>query len=99
MQLETNEIYTFKTAGGEEIIARVMDQSQSWIAISNPVAVAPTPQGMGLVPGLFTADPQQQTQLNIDNVVLIARTDESVRAKYIEATTGITVPEKKLVFG
>lgn len=99
MQLDSNEIYTFKTAGGEEIIARVLEQSAAWIEISNPVSVAPTPQGMGLVPGLFTADPRQQTQLNIDNVVLIARTDDAVRTKYIEATTGITVPEKKLVFG
>lgn len=99
MQLDINEIYTFKTAGGEEIIARVMEQSLSWVSISNPVSVAPTPQGMGLVPGLFTADPRQQTRLNIDNVVLIARTDDAVRTKYIEATTGITVPEKKLVFG
>ena len=99
MQLDSNEIYTFKTAGGEEIIARVLEQSAEWIAISNPVSVAPTPQGMGLVPGLFTADPRQQTQLNIDNVVLISRTDDAVRTKYIEATTGITVPEKKLVFG
>jgi len=99
MQFEIDEIYTFKTAGGEEIIARVLEHSASWITISNPVSVAPTPQGMGLVPGLFTADPRQKTQLNIDNVVLIARTEDAVRNKYIEATTGIAVPEKKLVFG
>lgn len=99
MHLDINEIYTFKTAGGEEIIARVLEQSGSCVVISGPVSVAPTPQGMGLVPGLFTADARENAQLNTNSVVLIARTDSSVRAKYIEATTGITVPEKKLIFG
>ena len=99
MQIDANEVYTFKTGSGEEIIAQVLDPGTTWITISNPVLVAPTPQGMGLVPGLFTADSRQTVQLNTQNVVLIARTDESVRAKYIEATTGITVPGKKLIFG
>jgi hypothetical protein len=54
---------------------------------------------MSLVVSMFTADPQGNTWLNIDNVSLYAPTEDGVRMKYLEATTGIKVPEKKLILG
>ena len=54
---------------------------------------------MGLVPSMFTADPDKNAQLNMSSVALYSITDDSVRMKYLEATTGIKVPEKKLILG
>lgn len=99
MQIEINEVHTFKFNSGEEIIAKVTAFEDPWITVNEPVAVAPSPQGMGLIPALFTADHGQPIQINIHNCTFVARTDDAVRTKYIEATTGIAVPEKKLVFG
>jgi hypothetical protein len=54
---------------------------------------------MGLVPSMFTADPKEEIRLNTNSVSLVSKTDDSVKMKYIEATTGIKVPEKKLILG
>ena len=35
----------------------------------------------------------------MNNVAFIALTEDAVKMKYIEATTGITVPDKKLILG
>jgi hypothetical protein len=51
------------------------------------------------VPSLFTADPQEEIRLNTNSVALVSKTDDSVKMKYLEATTGIKVPEKKLILG
>ena len=100
MTVETGRVYTFKLNSGEEMIAKVIGiNSQNLIEIENPVSVAPGPQGMGLVPSMFTADPDKNAQLNMSNVALYSITDDSVRMKYLEATTGIKVPEKKLILG
>jgi hypothetical protein len=48
---------------------------------------------------LFTADPKEEIRLNTNSVSLISKTDDSVKMKYQEATTGIKVPEKKLILG
>jgi hypothetical protein len=48
---------------------------------------------------MFTADPKETVRLNINSVSIYSLTDDSVRMKYIEATTGIKVPEKKLILG
>jgi hypothetical protein len=48
---------------------------------------------------MFTADPKESARLNMNNVTIFALTDESVKAKYIQATSGIIVPDKKLILG
>lgn len=99
MQIEINKVHSFKLNSGEEVIAKVTSFTDPWITVNEPVAVAPGPQGMGLIPALFTADHGQPIQINIMNCAFVARTDESVTTKYIQATTGITVPDKKIVMG
>jgi hypothetical protein len=99
--IETGKVYTFKLNSGEELIAKVKASrsSEAWIEIEDPVSVAPGPQGMGLIPSLFTSDPVESVRLNTASVSLLALTDDGVRMKYIEAITGIKVPEKKLILG
>jgi hypothetical protein len=101
MTFEQNQVYTFKLNSGEELIARVEKQefNAEWITISDPVSVAPGPQGMGLVPSLFTADIKREIQLNTNSISLYAYAEDAVKMKYIEATTGIKVPDKKLILG
>lgn len=81
------------------MLAKVTATGDKWISIEDPVSVAPGPQGVGLVPSSFTADPSEKIQLNIENVAFYAPTEDNVRMKYLEATTGIKVPEKKLILG
>jgi hypothetical protein len=97
--LEPGKTYTFKLNSGEELVAKLVDSGLDAFAIDNPVSIAPGPQGMGLVPSLFTADLSVPVQLNINSVALVAQTEDSVAMKYLEATTGIKVPEKKIIMG
>lgn len=97
--LATGQVYTFKLNSGEEVIAKVVQSGADWIRVEHPVSVAPGPQGMGLVPSMFTCDVDQEIHLNTGSVSLYAQTDDAVKNKYIEATTGIRLPEKKLILG
>ena len=54
---------------------------------------------MGLVPSMFTSDPKEKPKLNTNSISLVALTDDNVKMKYIEAVTGIKIPEKKLILG
>ena len=97
--MEIGKVYTFKLNSGEEMIAKVVDAGEGFAMLQDPVSVAPGPQGMGLVPSMFTADPDKNPRLNMSCVAIHSLTDENVRMKYIEATTGIKVPEKKILVG
>jgi len=97
--MEIGKVYTFKMNSGEEMIAKVVDTGEGYAMLQDPVSVAPGPQGMGLVPSMFTADPDTNPRLNMNCVAIHSLTDDNVRMKYIEATTGIKVPEKKILVG
>lgn len=100
MTLEVGKVYTFKMNSGEEMIAKYScEVVGNYIAVTDPVSVAPGPQGMGLVPSLFTADPEQSVTINTNNIAMYVETDSTVRMKYTEATTGIKLPEKKILVG
>ena len=99
LALEQNQVYTFKMNSGEEMVAKVKQSGGDWIVLEEPVSIAPGPQGMGLVPSLFTADPREEIKLNTNSVSIVSKTDDSVKMKYLEATTGIKVPEKKILVG
>jgi hypothetical protein len=99
MNIKVGETYTFKLTSGEEVVGKVTGIEDHIVSLHDPVSVAPGPQGMGLIQSMFTADPKESARLNINNVTIFALTDSSVKAKYIEATTGLVVPDKKLILG
>jgi len=97
--LETNTVYTFKLNSGEELVAKIAQTGSDFIIIEQPVSIAPTQQGMQLIPSIFTGDPKSLVKLNTSSIAMVVSTEDSVKMKYLEATTGIKVPEKKLILG
>jgi hypothetical protein len=98
MTLETGKVFTFKMNSGEELIAKIVNVGTE-ITVTDPVSIAPGPQGMGLVPSMFTAEAGKNVTINTNSVAMYAETEDNVKMKYLEVTTGIKVPSKKLVLG
>ena len=99
ISITPNTVYTFKLNSGEELIAKVIQAGGEFIVIEEPVSIAPTQQGMQMIPSVFTANPKGEFKLNTTSVAMYAETDDNIKDKYLEATTGIKVPSKKIVLG
>jgi hypothetical protein len=97
--MEVGQVYTFKLNSGEELIAKIVEITRDNLIIEEPVSVAPSQKGIGLVPSMFTGEPGAKVTLNTNSVAFYTTTEDSVKMKYIEATTGIQLPEKKLILG
>ncbi len=97
--METGKVYTFKLNSGEEMITKVVEITRDNIIIEEPVSIAPGQQGMQMIPSVFTAEPKGKFTLNTSSIALYAETEINIKDKYIEATTGIKLPDKKIVMG
>jgi hypothetical protein len=97
--MKNGKVYTFKLNSGEELIAKIVDITRDNIIVTEPVSIAPTQQGMQMIPSLFTAEPKGNVTLNTNSIAFYADTEDSIKDKYLEATTGIKVPSKKIVLG
>jgi hypothetical protein len=97
--IKPGSVYTFKLTSGEELITKVIQAGGDFITIEEPVSIAPNQKGLGFMPSVFTADPKGEFRLNTSTITIYAETDEDIKMKYIEATTGIQLPEKKILVG
>jgi hypothetical protein len=97
--MQVGKVYTFKLNSGEELITKVVEITRDNIIIEEPVSIAPGQQGMQMIPSVFTAEPKGKFTLNTSSIALYAETEINIKDKYIEATTGIKLPDKKIVMG
>jgi len=99
MNFEINTVYTIKLNSGEEMVTKVIGINDDSLSITDPVSIAPSQKGMQMIPSMFTADPSQPTTLNTNSISFYGVTEDSIKMKYIEATTGISIPDKKIILG
>jgi len=94
------EIYTFKLVTGEEIVARVLSGDiDSALEIEHPILCALSPQGLQLMPYMFSSKMGGNLQLNKHSWVMFAETRDDVRNSWIQATTGIAPVSKQIITG
>lgn len=99
MNLQTNTIYSFKLNTGEELVAKLVDIDTDYMLIEHPILTVISPQGLQMMPGLFSANLDKKLRLNNSSWAMIAETREDVRNSWIQATTGITPVSKQIITG
>ena len=86
---QTGDIVSFKLITGDEIVAKVVDSGPDGFQIAKPCTVMPSPQGMGLIQRLFTADADAGVVLQKEHVIMHALSIDAMQKHYIKTTTGI----------
>lgn len=86
---EKDTIVSFKIVNGDEIVAKVVEETDDGYVITKPTTVMPSQQGLGLLQSLFTSDLNKSITLSKNHVMMHAPTVEDVRNHYIKTTTGI----------
>ena len=98
-QIEPSTIYTFKLITGEELVAKVTEINPDHMIIEHPILTVLSPQGLQMMPGLFSANMDKTVRLNNSSWAMIAETREDVRNSWIQATTGIAPVTKQIITG
>ena len=101
MKVELDQVYTLKIANGDEIVAKIVEQTDTTYTVARPLTVIPSPQGgINMMNSLFTAAPDKNVTINKQQVSAIAPSRDEVCDSYLEATTGIKpVRNSKILMG
>jgi len=83
------EIVTIKTTAGEEIVAKLVEDGPLGVKVKKPLCLTATKEGVGLVPFLFTTDPDAEVTINKNTIMVLAATIKDAADTYIQQTTGI----------
>jgi len=86
---EKDDIVTFKVVNGDELVAKIVEESDEAFTVTKPCTVMPSQQGIGLLQSLFTSSLEQNVTLDKKHVIMHCPTVKDVQNHYIKTTTGI----------
>jgi hypothetical protein len=89
--VSVGEVITLKLTSGEEIVAKLVEESPTYYKISRPQVIGMGPKGPGLMPYLFTVHPDKEVKLLKNTVTVAEATDKSFADQFIQSTTGIAL--------
>ena len=88
---KNGDTITIKTSAGEEIVARLVEETDKTVKVHKPMAIMATQQGIGLGPFAFTIGQDADVVLNKSVVLMIAKTEKEMASQYTQNTTGIAI--------
>lgn len=86
---ERDQVISFKLVNGDEIVAKIVEETDTAYVINKPCTVMPSQQGLGLLQSLFTGDLNKSISLAKSHVMLHSSTIKDIENHYIQTTTGI----------
>lgn len=83
------EVITLKLTSGEELVAKLAEETDAFYKLSRPMVIGMGEQGPGLMPYLFTVHPDKEVKLQKSTVTVAEATDKQFAKQFIESTSGI----------
>jgi hypothetical protein len=87
---KNGDTITIKTLT-EEIVARLVEETDKTVKVNKPMAIMATQQGIGLGPFAFTLKADADVVLNKSVILMIAKTEKEMASQYVQNTTGIAI--------
>jgi hypothetical protein len=89
--VSVGEVVTLKLTSGEELVARLVEDGVLHYRLSKIMVLSMTPQGIGMMPYLFTVHPDKEIKLLKSTVTVIESSDKQFADQYLQGTTGIAL--------
>ena len=88
---DKDTLVSFKLVNGDEVIAKIVDETAAEFVVSKPMIVVPSQQGIGLMQSLFTSELNKSIHLDKRHVMLHSQTSGELVNHYLETTSGFTI--------
>jgi hypothetical protein len=89
--VSAGEVVTLKLTSGEEIVAKLIEETATHYKLSKPMVIGMGERGPGLMPYLFTVSPDKEVKLLKTTVTVAEKTDEVFAKQFVQSTTGIAL--------
>jgi len=83
------DIACFKIVNGDEIVAKIVEETDAGFVVNRPCTIIPSQQGLGLMQSLISGDINNNITLNKSHVIMHSSVITDIENHYIRTTTGI----------
>ena len=89
--ISLGDIVSFKLNSGEELVARMDDQTPTQYTLFKPMVLIMQQGGLGLAPFMFGVSPDAKFELQAHAVSCMAATETEIAKQYTASTSNIQV--------
>jgi len=86
---KAGDTVSLKLSSGEEIVARLEDETATQFILKKPMVLIMQQQGMGLAPFMFSVSPDAKFSILATTVTCVAKTEGEIAKQYTSTTSGI----------
>jgi hypothetical protein len=87
--VSAGEVITLKLTSGEEIVARLNEETATHYKLTKPMVIAMGAKGPGLMPYLFTVSQDKDIALSKTTVTVAVASDKTFADQYMQSTTSV----------
>ncbi len=92
-KFKNGDIISAKLISGEEIVAKLGEETDTTYEFDRPVSLSIGPQGAALTPYMITASAENLIiVVDKNKVIAVAEAQKEVCTEYTKATTGLVTP-------
>ena len=88
---KTGDTVSLKLISGEEVVGRIGEPTQDVVILTKPMTFIMGPQGLGMVPYMFSAPQDAKIKIKESAIVAIVKTDDQINKQYIHQTTSLSL--------
>lgn len=88
--LSVGDVVSIKLISGEEIIARLEEESTEKIKLYKPLTVSLGPSGLGMIPFVFLSA-SDNVEIKTSHIITMSMAKKDAADQYIQGTTGIKI--------
>ena len=86
---KAGDTVSLKLSSGEEIVARLDEETATKFVLKKPMVLIMQQQGMGLAPFMFSVNPDAKFNILATTVSCIAKTEDEIAKQYTTTTSNI----------
>lgn len=89
--VSSGEVVTIKLTSGEELVARLDEETPTHVKLTKTMVLTAGPNGLAMVPYLFTVEQDKIISLNKSTITVIAATMKPAADQYLTSTSDIKI--------
>jgi len=90
-------VAVFKLETGEEIIAKIIHETETGYAVKNPLQMIMGQRGAQFAPWMMMADPNKAIDIKKSSIIGETTAEPGLESQYESITTGIALPQKSSI--
>jgi hypothetical protein len=86
---KTGDTVSLKLSSGEEIVARLEEETTTKFTLKKPMVLIMQQQGLGLAPYMYSVSPDAKFDILATTVSCVAKTEPEIAKQYTASTSNI----------